>query len=551
MAGVEGMAFAPDGLPSANKERRFCWDGLNDGMGGDFFDQFVELGDSDSESIAGGGGGLGHLYGTSDLSMSPRLAGQMPPNDRGIPIPGAVSRPQGISGSAPSSGSLYSAARVARPRMHPAYRGTSDMINYDAPGTGFDDMYSTSFSETLAGGSISDSELLKLEGLTMRSPRIQIPQPSASVPASPPSQATSPRKASRLEAFCSRIRNKAATFHGKSHEGETKLEPASPAARAAPLMSTAQMEPVRGRHRPHDLQLCREQLPLSPPPTGVMSGHPQRPFAGSHNNTSDAAFINGLLDDPFIPGGLLGGQFAPPLQLNGGAMPQTPLETPLADGMPAWQLPMSTATSKPQWAPAPSPYFPAADNWWDPSADAMDTDPTPLDLSYHTTANARNASMNLAIQLHQQQSFEYPPPPGTGDLAAGGLMIHMPQPRGVPSAVLHGDRPTRADHHHRRPKPRAPSSGARHHQYGPGVSPRKTRAAAGSASASASGRGSVSPSPKAPPARGHRATSSSTLSAAGSHPTTTRRLHRRSASMQKGPGSWGVWFNGGGGAQRR
>ncbi|EAQ92406.1 hypothetical protein CHGG_00641 [Chaetomium globosum CBS 148.51] len=474
MAGVRGMAFTADGPPSsANKEKGgFCWHDAGEAGSTDFFDQYVELGDSDAESASGGGGGFGH-FGASGLSDSPHLSfGQMlPPSGGGTQGPGAQGHMMAVNnndgGSNSNAASSSSTARDYRPRqqLHPLHRASTNMTAFSNPEIEADRMSYGSFGEAPGGGgSISDSELLKLEGLRMGSPRIQILQFSASEPASPPSKATSPHKASRLENFCTKIRNKAATLQGG------------------------------------------------------MPNEAQRSVSGR-----EASFVNGFLDDPFNHE-LLNGQFIPPLQLNGTTIPQTPMSTPLMDG---WQLPMAVTDGKALWT-APATYFGNGDasTWWDPS-DAMDTDSLPM--SYHA-ANARNTSLNLTIQLQHQQSFEYPAPPGTEDTTTAtfnpnGLMLHMPQPRGIPSTVPQSDthhRLTRADHH-RRPKPRAPSSGARHHQYGPGMSPRKGRAASGGGGGSASANriASLSPSPKMPAA-----------AAAAPGPNGNGRLHRRSASMQ-------------------
>ncbi|GAB1313943.1 Regulatory protein wetA [Madurella fahalii] len=541
MAGVERVTFTTGGLllPGNKENSTFCWqDPPSEPGSTDFFDQYVELGGSDSESPGGGGSGLGQLCGASEVTTSPQPSvSHLPLADGAGRVVGAVTNPQGgllrtgITNSSGSSASwnappTLSAASFPRPRpgQRPLYPGTQNMAGYGNPEIDLDGGPSaTVLGEARSGGgSISDSELLKLEGLTMRSPRVQIPHPSASVPASPPSQSPSPRKAGRLQEFCARIRNKTAMLHGKRQQLEAKLEPDSQASFQAPIMSTAQMEPVKTRPQQPNSDLSKP-LPLSPPLANAVPGPSNRPVAGSNLNGS-AGFVNGFPEDPFLQDDLPSGQFVPPFQLSG-SMPHTPLQTPLLDGMPAWHLPLSTPNNKPLWtSTAPGAYFPvinggvAANGWWDPSADAMDTDPppVPLPLSYPAAANARSASLNLAIQLEQtQQGFEYPAPPGTEgcSLATSGLMIHMPQPRTATSAVLHSDRPTRADHYHRRPKPRAPSSGARHQHYNPdgaGLSPRKTRAASGAT------RGATDPVPPSPttpgPSRG--------------------RLHRRSASMQ-------------------
>ncbi|KXX81811.1 Regulatory protein wetA [Madurella mycetomatis] len=534
MAGVKRMAFTASSLPlPGNKENdTFCWQDPSNELGStDFFDQYVELGDSDSDSESpGGGSGFGQLCGTSELTTSPQPSdGHMPLTDGAVQVVGAVPSLQGgplctgatNSGSNsahPSAHSTLSTARFPRPRpeQRPLGRGSQNMAGYSNTEIDLDGGPLTTVLGEMrsSGGSISDSELLKLEGLTMRSSRVQVPHPSASVPAS---QSPSPRRANRLQEFCARIRDKASSLHGKKQRSEVRLEPGSQATLSASATSTAQIEAEKMRPRPPNLDLSKLP-PLSPPLAGAVSGSSQQPVAGSSINSS-TGFVNSFLDDPFLQDGVTRGEFVLPFQING-SVPHTPLQTPLLDGMPAWQLPLSAPNGKPLWTPtAPGPYFTVINGWWDPSADVMDTDPPsiPLPLSYPAAANARSASLNLAVQLEQhQQGFEYPAPPGAedGSLPTSGLMIHMPQPRAATSAVLHSDRPTRADHHyHRRPKARAPSSGARHQHYNPsgtGLSPRSTRAANGAA------RGATDPTPPSPTTPG----------------PSTGRLHRRSASMQ-------------------
>ncbi|KAK3896432.1 hypothetical protein C8A05DRAFT_20591, partial [Staphylotrichum tortipilum] len=532
--GVQGMAFAaagalPPAVAAANKENPggFCWAADVEARSAHFFDQFVELGaDSDAEAsgldqFSGGVHFSPHWGMGGDVIMAAAAPGGQ---HQGFLVPGQVHQNDNNNNSVVSN--LSATSRDPRHRQnhlhHHLDRATTSMAGYSVDGD-------------LDGlphcGSISDSELLKLEGLTMRSPRMRMPQLSASEPASPPSKNhnhhrnNTPRKpAGLLETLCSKIRGKAAAVQDK---GAKQGKP-SPLL-TVPVMSTAQLQPepakasAQARPRPQQLSLSKTPLP-SPPLTSSGLSHHQT-AAVTTTGGSDASFVNGFLDDPFMAdGGLLsGGQFVPPLQLNGRTMPQTALQTPLMDG--GWQLPMATAAptvgAKAVWV---RPYF-AGDNgpsWWDgtatPSGDPMDTDPFPGGPpSYHPIEGRVNL---LQLQHHhQQQHFEYPAPPGTDDYPST-LLMHMPQLRGMPPSVLHDPpsttttstttpRASRA-----RPRPRAPSSGVRHHQYAPGLSPRKGRTATTTAS-SGSRRCSVSPGPRAAATTGENG-----------------RLHRRSASLQ-------------------
>ncbi|KAL2173209.1 uncharacterized protein P884DRAFT_155964, partial [Thermothelomyces heterothallicus CBS 202.75] len=464
MAGVQGMPFTASELPhSANKERAgFCWQGVPGAASTDIFDQYVELGDSDAESASGQSGGFGRLVQLDQLDQLDQLGfSELPSMTPHVSLDQIMAPGGGAQGGPEAHQSRPSelkrdqspSPRVCQPSqdLHPLYRAQTDIALLNSVG------------DTPGGGSISDSELLNLEGLTMRSPRIQIPHLSTPEPASPPSGAASPRKVSRLGTLCTKIRNMTAALQGMNSE------------------------------------------------TSVLPEDVQRVVAGSEPN-----LVNGYLRGSLNPSGLLNDQFVHLLQLNGGSMHQTPLSTaPIADGL---RLPVSALDGKPLWTTPPGTYLDGGDGdddantWWDPSSDAMDTD-VPA-VSYHAAVNERSTSLNMGVQLHHRQSFEYPASPGTNDttntvtttiFGSKGLMLHTPQPRGIPSAVLHSDvsahRPTRADCH-RHPRPRAPSLSARHHhhqhQYGPGVSPRKGGKAKGGGSVSASRIASASPSPRPP-----------------------------------------------------
>ncbi|KAL2140375.1 hypothetical protein VTI28DRAFT_3867 [Corynascus sepedonium] len=524
MAGVQGMHFAPSGLPrSGNKERAaFCWQDTAGAGSTDLFDQYVELGNLEVGSGSGESHGLGQFGSSGFPFPSPHMSlGEMLPPDGTPEGGGAQSHP--LTASYENDAGSSSSPRVSRSNQHllPLHRASTDTTALSKPETDSEGIRYGNFGEASAGGSVSDSELLKLEGLTMRSPRIQIPQLSAPEPASLPSNAISPRKASRLGAFCTKIRNKAATL-----QGEKKVESMSePLASSSTLsISTAQPESANMSDRPppQDLHISAPQLPF-PLFTNGMSDEAQRAIADS-----EASLMNDYLDGAF-PCSLPNGQYVPPLHPDGSVASHAPLSTPLADG---WELPMSTVDGKPLWT-APSTYMSNGDvnMWWDPSSDAMDTDIPQLSYhaasTYHAAANSHSAALNMGVQLNHQQNLEYTVQPSTENanpntFSPDGLVLHMPQPRSIPPAVLHGDvasqRPTRADHH-RRPKPRAPSSGARHHHYSSGASPRKgrTTSGGGSASTSVSRIASVSPSPRQ---------TSVALNPNGG------RLHRRSASMQ-------------------
>ncbi|KAK0669021.1 hypothetical protein QBC41DRAFT_356181 [Cercophora samala] len=590
MAGVEGMAFMTGGLPLAgNKEGgSFYGHDMDEAGSTDFFDQFVMLDGSDSETTAEGGGGLGQFCGASGLPMSPQLssiepslsmptaaetgsvsgrtAGGAAGTHGNFGPSGGRTMPLGsINGNVNGNGNhgggvgagvgwqgAVNSPIIARPHQFQQQqtqrlqRSTTNIGDLKIkPDIEIDGLpFTTSgFGEPLGGGTVSDSELLKLEGLSMRATKVEVPQPAASVPPSPTPLASSPKKSSRLGAFCSRFRTKAAsTLQGRSKQQQQQQQQQmeiKQESMSTPVISSAQMgggagKPPAGRPRPVNLDLTKSQLPLSPPLTGAVptSSQPQT-ISGdqlmnnnNNNNTNNMNFVNGFIDDPFLTDQFLrGGQFTASLPMsngvtNGNHMPHTPLQTPLIDSIPAsWQLPVTSPGF------VLSPNGDINTNWWDTTGiDAMDTDPITNLFSSTGSAsnnNPRDASLNLAMHF-PPNSFEYPAPPGTEDFSvSNNLMLHMPQPRGPNAAVLHPQyraqqlqqqqQQQQSSSSSRRPKPRAPSSGARHHHYngtsGPGMSPRKTRAAA------VSGSSTTTPSPTT--------TSSSKASAAGGGPPGT------------------------------
>ncbi|KAK3373365.1 hypothetical protein B0T24DRAFT_257985 [Lasiosphaeria ovina] len=559
MAGVEGMDFSAGGLSLENKgSDALYWqdpmDPEDDVGSADLFDQFVVLDGADSTA----GEGFGQLYGATDMPISPHAlaADAAPP---ALPTSG-------------SSSSLHTAstAKFPPPQQYRHSRGAppmTDLTDHPAgnPRQRDDGLFAR--HEVPGGGSISDSELLKLEGLTMRSPRVQVPPASASVPASPPTRSTSPRKANRLETLYTRIRD---NFQGKPRPQQQQQQPLTqpPVLVPAPAMSTIKMESagMGSRPRPFNPHLSETHMPLSPPLTGPLSDTSQQPL-GTGSSSNSMGYINNYLDNPFFetPGLPFENTtgidphsvpIQPPQGISRAAIPSTPLQTPHLANFPlannaaqsaTWQFDAS-ANNNPNASKMGWPSSSAAvssssfvtpggqdtNRWWD-AGDAMDTDA----VSYQT-AESRQAAFNLALQ-----GFQFPQ-----------LPMHMPQPRSPTGpAVLHrnhGELPSAAphqfhldiinghdQHHHphhagnafrrtrseqqlyqpppppsqqqRRPKPKAPSSGARHQP------PAHQRHASGS------GSGALTSPRKARTASGGSTSSPS---------PTPGRLQRRSASMQ-------------------
>ncbi|KAI8958508.1 hypothetical protein F5Y11DRAFT_38388 [Daldinia sp. FL1419] len=403
----------------------------------------------------------------------------------------------------------------------------------------------------LSGGSISDSELLRLEGISRLS--IESPKGNAAVPGSPPAnQSTlSPRKHNRvLNSVCSALRR--ATHWSKSHKPQESPMGVS----TATMGDSLKKEDNTCYDLPVDFDLSGlddvkleetslpSDLPLSPPLTGRIPA--------DQNPDDIMNFVSGHFDDPFCDDVL-----GPPLDSTGKGHDidlNTPMATPALDDDIFFQetlnlissngashhsqkpQPKLRSTSSAEWPmegilsndsqngmwPTPSspnggPSYISdsgsaihSPGWWDtPQANGHHRQHGSRSHS-HSGSIQNNVSLNLS--MHNQQG-DLPYEFGTGaDIS--GLMIHMPQPRAPQAAVLsssmndslimssptvgyytpqhtssrrHGSSSHyHHGHHseHRRPRPRAPSSGARHYgsssnHYGaPVTSPRKVSSSA-------------------------------------------------------------------------
>ncbi|KAK3351051.1 hypothetical protein B0H65DRAFT_439997 [Neurospora tetraspora] len=488
MVTVQGMSFAVSDLPlGENKggDNAFCWqDAATDDAGSaDFFDQFVVLDDHGADHSPsppftgeeGGAEGGGNESFESmcreahESSLSPPLTSlSCPPLDHhpsAEQLSGVGDHDRAsVAANNSASGRLGRFSSAKFPPQHRQVRAGShvDLSNMDcqysqqhhqllvAGQREISSILGTGYQEGPgSGGSISDSELLRLEGLTVNgsgSPRIHLPPSSASVPPSPHlqpgSDSTSPRK-SRLEAFYTKIRNKAANLHGNKQKQHPATTAAPAVTSSIPSAMGTSPNKMTARPRPHNLSLVRPEMPLSPPLTGQMAAEPN-----SHNDGNNAHLFNtNFMDDPFMD-----------ISSNMSLPMHTPIQTPhqqhqsipvpvttAADN--SWQFSVSgpppTTPANPSTLHAVGGVLSSASelhslyagtlndsNWWDQAVgDAMDTDPDPSS-SFHMGTNASNtreATLNLQMalqQLHDQGSFD----DHHFGLDTSGLVMHMPQP---------------------------------------------------------------------------------------------------------------------------
>ncbi|KAF4880575.1 Developmental regulatory protein wetA [Colletotrichum siamense] len=356
----------------------------------------------------------------------------------------------------------------------------------------------SSYPDTAAAGgakSISDSELLRLEGISLKASPSRAPSVVVSHPPTPLLQASSAtssntnlhlagssntsntnnnnvnhtnnggrKPSSFFKAVASKLQQKAASVrHKQPNMSSVGVEIKGP---LSPTVSPRKAFKLRPEHLT-GLGGPPTRLPLSPPNSATI---PQDLPTSSSAGSNGMPFCGGYVEDPFFDGSSV-----PMFRRSD---PTTPMDTPVLDdksGMFYHHQQMSSgnvnkaawpiATTTPQtdshaaWS---NPYATdGLDNqWWDNSHMDLSTN------SHYQAQNARNATFNLA--MHTQQSelpYEY------NSLAAAapemsGLMIHMPQPRTTSSPVVHYQ--AQQLHHpqqmtERRPRmPRAPSAGARH-----------------------------------------------------------------------------------------
>ncbi|OHW94482.1 hypothetical protein CSPAE12_06852 [Colletotrichum incanum] len=358
-----------------------------------------------------------------------------------------------------------------------------------------------------AGGSesISDSELLRLEGISLKASPSRAPSVVVSHPPTPLPQASSAtssntnlhvagssnqsnpssnnhtnnggRKPSNFfKVVASKLQQKAASVRHKqpnnmSSVGLDSRGPLSP-----------NVSPRKAfKLRPEQLGLGgppSARLPLSPPNSATI---PQDLPSTSSAGNNGMPFCGGYVEDPFFDAGVAGGH----VPMFRRSDPTTPMDTPVLDdkgGMFYHHQQMSSGnvanTSKATWpmvttTPQTDSHVAWSNAYATDSLDNQWWDGGHMDLSSNSqfqAQNARNATFNLAMHTqHSELPYEY------NNIAAGhemsGLMIHMPQPRTTSSPVVHYQPQQQQLHHQQHPQqmterrprmPRAPSAGTRH-----------------------------------------------------------------------------------------
>ncbi|KAJ9129582.1 hypothetical protein NKR19_g10301, partial [Coniochaeta hoffmannii] len=485
------MALAGDPFRE-NKESSAYWSQQDEGPS-DFFDEYVMLDDDDHLGAAG------HTSSTyyEDLGFAPP--------DTALSPPTSIDTSQLVSLDGSVDGWDHLHPRPALSFEHTRRYGSHTPGPQRLTQQTLEEQSGLSNSaQRRLNSAVSDSELQRLEDLSMQSPRRgTAPPPSHSIPTSPRTQtagtAHSPKKLGRMEMIYASIR-KATTMRVRKMS-------------SAPIGSDRDEEVQRGRStKPVS------QMPMTPPPTGRML-----PATPSQHDPLGISFVGGQYDDPFD--GPFAGQQGqvlgyPPqhgyptgmmLPTNGQAPPNWPLTDDYASsGNSGDEIVWAGDTAQQQNLPQ----TPAGQGWYPATPGNPMKSVSRQPSSEFGAANAMNATLNLALHLQQggqiyqntQQHHHYGPLGHHHSHSESGLPIHMPQPRHPAAPILHPSHPQypQSQHQHqqhphgghshslsldaqqhsylappthprppraggggdpstpRRPKPRAPSSGARH-----------------------------------------------------------------------------------------
>ncbi|KAG6234315.1 hypothetical protein E4U26_003657 [Claviceps purpurea] len=353
--------------------------------------------------------------------------------------------------------------------------------------------------EYLNRASMSEADLSRLQEISLHSPHR--PSVAASDPSSPPPPATEVRKPKKFVDALSATLKKAT----KLRKGK-KLTPGI-VQQGSPIQEESQSLRIpKQRGRGKVRAGAQGNAPVSPP----MHQQPQpQQSQPQHEDPANAHFVHGTYEDPFrdtslLPPQGLPPQGLPPQGLNavynyGHAAPSTPsVESPgvgsdLSHGQfqidPVWHHHQQSQQQQQQqlhWNGSGGEYITSSETgWWTPNMMSQGTGDYAHQHHQHhqQPQHLHQRSASVHVMGHSQTPgfpYEYDAMP---DTSSGGLMIHMPQPRGSQSNVALTDLTTNAqtflpppppipqtmlpasERSHR--PPRAKSSGARHMSCSP------------------------------------------------------------------------------------
>ncbi|KYK60285.1 hypothetical protein DCS_01422 [Drechmeria coniospora] len=452
------MPYRADTVES-NRDSGFYWqdmEGSND-MQNDFFGQFVDFGGDDA-STATPGDAFNDL-GTMSAGPEPLFV-----MDDQQQQQGAESTASSGASTADEFDFLSNSSHLAPSALATSYEINPKMVTLGPES--HDEEVEAQHYGYLGRGSMSETDLTRLESISLHSPqktKASVSDPSSPTPPNTIATARKPKKF--VEALSSTIRK--ATTLRKTRKALPEQKVRSPSLEQQQQQQQRQLQsplkiPKQRRGRPNP---SAHGLPQSPPV--------------QQQNPGGAQFIHGYCEDPFNEG-------APPpmpaAQYYNQPGIHTPIESPgvkleqarfpngsAAPGVqvpPAasWMAQQQQVMARQQWPAVPPGQDPA---WWDLN---MVTQNGAGEFANHH----RNASLNLASHAHSSGlPYEYSAMPDTG---AAGLMIHMPQPHPSQPTVVNDltlnahtylpppppAMPTAPASERPHRPPRAKSSGARH-----------------------------------------------------------------------------------------
>lgn len=302
-----------------------------------------------------------------------------------------------------------------------------------------------------AQGSVSDTELPNLEGISLYSPTKNVP---ASHPSSPTPPNTVARKQNKfVEALSSTIRKATTLRKGRKPLPGDRSGSPEPAGQ---LKLPKQRSPAKTQARPGN-------APVSP---------------STQNGSENPGFIHGFCDDPFNEApqppnapfrffshdGFQTPQESPPMKSEPQAQYHNKPNT--AQGHPGnWSHPAAPPAAPEQWSGPGHEYVPGqTEGWWDVNLMSQPGSAVVND----------NAQLNYALHAqHAELPYQYYAPAALPDPGDAGLMIHMPQPHPPQPTVVTAQTylppppPVPASDPRPARPPRARSSGARHMSCSP------------------------------------------------------------------------------------
>lgn len=442
-----------------DRDPGFYWqdlDDVNNDMPNDFLGQFVDF-----------DGGLATTLG-GDHDGNPAMAGL--PESFLLDHPAGSTTSSAVSTTEDDFDFLSSSSHVGPTLSAPPPAGHHDhqidpqnlTLKRESSFTGA----ATTQLNQYPRASMSDTDLSRLEGISLYSPRKQAPVTQPSSPTPPNTQVRKTNKF--VEALSSTIRKAGKLRKSRKPVAAAIDRPGSP---------TMDHPPRALRLQPHEYGGGNNDFAISPT------------FQPQHEGNVN--FVHGGCEDPFndVPAPPPASSFRFFSQANNTTARSPGVKTEpdtfrseLA-GIPTnnWSQ-QNLPTSAPEHWSGGNEYMTAGAHtdggWWD--LNLLHNQHNQHAAEY-MDQHQRNASLNLAMHAHHSElPYEYAPLP---DTSTAGLMIHMPQPRPPQPTVVTDisvnaqtylpppPPPPATERQHRPPK--APSSGARHLSCSP---IRKTRA---------------------------------------------------------------------------